>query len=122
VFFRLAGESRAQPRPGAGAQQEQWEEAWLLLRGAREEVLDLVAVECLDLLLPGGPPVHEICCENLGGDFETPAIEHFFEDHSDLRFVIFAKRFSCAARIDAGDDCIAARIGIAIARLSPPGP
>src|SRR5262249_46208425 len=56
--------------------------------------------------------VHEIRCENLGGDFETPAIEHFFEDHSDLRFVIFARRFSCAARIDAGDDCIAARIGI----------
>ena len=75
-------------------------------------------------------PVHEIRCENLGGDFETPAIEHFFEDDSDLRFyeddsdlrfVIFAKRFSCAARIDAGDDCIAARIGIAIERLSRSG-
>jgi hypothetical protein len=59
--------------------------------------------------------------ENLGGDFETPAIEDFFEDHSDLRFVIFAKRFSCAARIDAGDDCIASRIGIAIERLSRSG-
>jgi hypothetical protein len=66
-------------------------------------------------------PVHEIRRENLGGGFETPAIEHFFDDHSDLRFVIFAKRFSRAARIDAGDDCIAARIGIAIERLSRSG-
>ena len=65
--------------------------------------------------------VHEIRCENLGGDFETPAIEHFFEDHSDRRFVIFAKRFSRAARIDAGDDCISARIGIAIERLRRSG-
>jgi hypothetical protein len=66
-------------------------------------------------------PVHEIRCENLGGDFETRAIEHFFEDQSALRFVLFAKRFSCAARIGAGDDCIAARIGIAIERLSRSG-
>jgi hypothetical protein len=48
-------------------------------------------------------------------------VARLFDDYSDLRFVIFAKRFSRAARIDAGDDCIAARIGIAIERLSRSG-
>jgi hypothetical protein len=75
-------------------------------------------LSCPQPVRDAGPRIR---CENLGGDFETPVIEYFFEDHSDLRFVIFAKRFSCATRIDAGDDCIAARIGIAIERLSRSG-
>ena len=75
-------------------------------------------LSCPQPVRDAGPRIR---CENLSGDFEAPVIEHFFEDHSDLRFVIFAKRFSCAARIDAGDDCIAARAGIAIERLSRSG-